>query len=456
MLPPTRGVLADLSGTGSGRSGRLFGVASFEGQLWEAVLGLTRSDPRHAKVRSMVLGRSRYVTVVLVSCAIVGCFDLNRSRPSADAARPDGGAVDTLSASDSADGNDAASGPARWDTASEMLDSRRRHSVTVLADGTVLVVGGSSKSGKKNAERYEPTSGKWSPAGQMSVEHQEHTATLLTDGRVLVAGGCGDAITSTCMIGVGAEIYDPKATTNPWSVAAPMPRARRSHRATRLADGRVVLVGGFDNLTNHIALDIYNPQSNSWTTPTASLSVARNLASVTTLDNGLVLIAGGTDGNTFHATIEVFDPVGNVVKLADAQLAEARASHTATLLRDGAVLFTGGICTHSPATAPCAVQKAEIYRPLLDQVTAAGSPGGTFRHHTATLLRDGRVLLVGGLDNPLATTLFTPQPAGWSTSAAPSVGRYEHDAALMTDGRVIAVGGADGTGASKAVEVYTP
>ena len=80
-----------------------------------------------------------------------------------------------------------------------MTDRRMLHTTTLLRDGRVLVVGGTSHTGNLDTtEMYDPATGVWSPAGMMSKARAQHTATLLADGRVLVVGGND---TST-------EIYD--------------------------------------------------------------------------------------------------------------------------------------------------------------------------------------------------------------------------------------------------------
>jgi type II secretory pathway component GspD/PulD (secretin) len=71
-----------------------------------------------------------------------------------------------------------------------------------------------------------------------------HTATLLSTGKVLVVGGVRfdggsfEALATT-------ELYDPVA--NSWSSIAALTTPRFLHTATRLADGRVLIVGGLSS-----------------------------------------------------------------------------------------------------------------------------------------------------------------------------------------------------------------
>jgi hypothetical protein len=69
-----------------------------------------------------------------------------------------------------------------------MTTARDATKATLLANGQVLITGGSNPS-LASAELYDPTTGVFSPASAMSSGRSNHTATRLLDGRVLIAGG---------------------------------------------------------------------------------------------------------------------------------------------------------------------------------------------------------------------------------------------------------------------------
>ncbi len=124
-----------------------------------------------------------------------------------------------------------------------------------------------------------------------------HTATLLTTGHVLVAGGHTPRIGGGDSLAV-AQLFDPSTRT--WTRVPNLRGKREMHTAVSLADGRVLVAGGFSGYGGYPAYRVENV-----------------------------------------ASAEVFDPV--TATWADAgNLNAARGTHTATLLRDGSVLVVGG------------------------------------------------------------------------------------------------------------------
>jgi Galactose oxidase, central domain len=88
----------------------------------------------------------------------------------------------------------------------------------------------------------------------MATARGGHTATLLADGRVLVAGGTLGFFRD---VYDSAELYDPK--TGSFGPTDPMTTAREHHTATLLADGRVLVTGGFNGSEILASADILDP-----------------------------------------------------------------------------------------------------------------------------------------------------------------------------------------------------
>ncbi len=112
-----------------------------------------------------------------------------------------------------------------WQTVAPMNNSRVYHTLTMLADGTVLAVGGSPTTdqhvittGVLPAEIWNPDTGVWAPVASMAASRNYHsTALLMPDGRVLVAGG-GHSFNSGDPGQYSAQFYSP-----PYLSAGPRP-----------------------------------------------------------------------------------------------------------------------------------------------------------------------------------------------------------------------------------------
>ena len=122
-------------------------------------------------------------------------------------------------------------------------------------------------------------------------------------------------------------------------------------------------------------------------------------------------------------------------------LHDARVVHTATLLKDGRVLVAGGGQGPDWLDGYWNVPGAELF----DPVSGSFTPAGTFarQSHTATLLPSGKVLLAGG---DLSTTtaeseLYDPVTGQFQPTGSLVVARESHTATPLQDGRVLIVGG---------------
>ena len=126
-------------------------------------------------------------------------------------------------------------------------------------------------------------------------------------------------------------------------------------------------------------------------------------------------------------------------------MAEGRGSQTATLLPNGKVLVVGGNVASSPPLAPAT---AELYDPKTRTWSSAGSLSTPRWGHTATLLPNGKVLVAGGSpDDPYtpgslaSVEIYDPGTNTWSAAASMHTPRSFHSATLLADGRVLIAGG---------------
>jgi hypothetical protein len=115
-----------------------------------------------------------------------------------------------------------------------------------------------------------------------------------------------------------------------------------------------------------------------------------------------------------------------------------RSGADAILLKDGRVLVMGGL----------GLSSAEIYDPATGTFTATGSMGSLRVFEGIVLLQDGRVLLAGGVlgsgwsELTTSSLIYDPGTGRFTPTGSMSIARDNARAALLADGRVLVVGGA--------------
>ena len=290
-----------------------------------------------------------------------------------------------------------------WTSATGMLQPRAYAAAVLLSDGSVLVAGG-SRYGQPldTAERYFPGTDTWVAAGRLNLPRTQATLTLLRDGRVLAAGG-GIEGTPGWNSTASAEVFDPKRSS--WTLTAPMSAARARQTATLLADGEVLVVGGattFHGETGSVSAtaDIYNAATGTWRSA-GQMSKPRYVHSAVLLADGRVLVAGGwyatSSSDPSHETVEIYDPAANKWSTTGSMI-QARAEFAMVSLPDGRVLAAGGIDPLYKVQGG-----SELYDPATGTWHATGKLAVGAMGSVVQPLRDGRVLIAGGAMDSLAS-----------------------------------------------------
>lgn len=294
-----------------------------------------------------------------------------------------------------------------------------------------------------------PPVGTWTEAPALAAIRGTATAVVLDDGRVLAAGGGVGAIALDA-----AEIYDPSSQA--WQQVAPLAQARRGHQAVVLDDGRVLVAGGLANGVPLASAEVYDAGTDAWS-PLAPMSIPRLGHSLTRLADGRVLAAGGSalesegaaaGGQTIRteASTEIFDPDTGTWAPGGA-MGTARFEHTATLLGDGRVLMVGGSGPTRDGEAVGPLASTELYDPAADVFVGSSDLTAARTNHAAALLNQNAVIVSGGAggdngDVSLASVeVFDSRAAAWTTVGAMGTTRTGHSASALDDGRVLVAGG---------------
>lgn len=256
-----------------------------------------------------------------------------------------------------------------------MLTARREHAAITLLDGRVLVAGGTTPNStfSSSAEIYDPATGLWTATGQMNTAYFRTLARLLPDGRAMIAdrGGSG---------GHHAEIYDPASGS--FSKSGNMVETSSWHGMVVLADGRVLKVGGFANNAYSRNAEIWDPATNMWSA-TGPMAEARQDIQPVLLPDGKVLVAGGRSSMRLRST-EIYDPATGTFS-AGPEMPIEFAPDSATLLANGDFIFTDAYA-----------RQLLRYRPGTGSWNIAGPKRTATRATTVSRLPDDGLLFAGG------------------------------------------------------------
>jgi hypothetical protein len=285
-----------------------------------------------------------------------------------------------------------------WRPAVESPLATRSRDTDLLGDGEVLVTS------PQGNWRFRPSDGSWRPAAAMDHQRSVYASSSLADGRLLVCGGTDESNLALA----SCEIYSP--AIDHWSPSASMSTPRFGALAATLSDGRVFVTGGAFNPTQDGSFDVnldpldtsetFNPATDAFSPGPPYLDPVTD-PTLVSLPDGHLLAIGGRQGSRIRtATTQELDPRTGTWSI--------RASPTAfglgTLLPDGRVLVIGA----APGEGFFAVGGGAIYDPAIDLWTPITPPPADHVPGLAAVLPDGRVLTVG-FGSPPDAAIFDPQ-----------------------------------------------
>lgn len=297
--------------------------------------------------------------------------------------------------------------------------NREYYSVTALKTGKILIAGGFDGTDVMGTSYlFDPETKAYTETGAMVVPRSGHKTVLLQDGRVLVSQGYGNRslVTGQPIVDMGplpnAEVYDP--ATGTWSSFARFDQwdVNVGGASVALSDGRALILGGETQSGTPWSNALLFDGAGTFTTvPFQNLGWGKWFPMVQ-LQDGRVFYSGGytgqnrPDGNTdadweIMQGAKLYNPVDGT-SVAAGTMTSKRMNHTATVLPNGKVLLVGGIshnrvpygALYAPEWEPTAT--AEIFDPATGTFTPTGSLQLPRTGHDAILLPTGQVQVVGG------------------------------------------------------------
>ena len=312
----------------------------------------------------------------------------------------------------------------------------------IMADGRILVLGGSDSAGPVNSvEIYDPEKKVWIEGVPMGEPRHLFTLTRLRNGTYLVTGGFNGSRASASV-----EAFDPSIPK--WTAKTPMREGRYSHTATLLPDGRVLIAGGSDDLRGKGTAEIYDPKADSWS-PAGTMSITDRLWHTATLIGGdRVLVVGSPTS----PVCEVYNVTNNTWSVVGS-LAEVRSRHSAVMLKGGNVMVVGGM---DQLTSTSRVS-AEVFDPLKGTWSSAGAL--SVPRHFATALGDGNghIFVIGGHNEGHGAVesveMFSIGTGKWETVAGLSLRADGGTGLLLPSGSLFIAGGSIASGFSSSARL---
>lgn len=298
--------------------------------------------------------------------------------------------------------------------------------------------------------------GSWSRAPRIEASSRR-ASWLLGLGLAIAVAGCSSAVASTSASGSSQG----PSETSPKPTGAPLPKPTvRSGTFTAtgptdlpdqdpaepvlLKNGEVLVVGEgaavlYDPTTRKFR-STGDPVPNSSDSDYPEMAFEPSGNEPLLLADGRVLTPGSSD-------VQVYDPSTGAFTIKG-QEASSHSLGATVLLKDGRVLAIGGAVEVPDEESSGAT--VDIFDPTTGKFSRTGSMKTGRDSFTATRLRDGRVLVAGGETQDTdagsayaSAEIYEPATGKWSRTGSMTTSRYDATATLLTNGKVLVTGGVD-------------
>lgn len=315
-----------------------------------------------------------------------------------------------------------------------------------------------------------PQEGDFIKVGKISFPRFGHEAILLDDGRVLIFGGTTEYFGETAEIKKingdvhNIEVYDPN--TRKFTTIGMMNETLYDYAATKLKDGRILITGGSSENKSIKSTMFLNPKSGTLEKG-PDMNSPRIKHSATLLNDGRVLISGGQELDLMRKKLplawiimqsEIYDPKANKFIIAPS-MNIPRSDHSTVVLKDGRVLIIGGVGKNK-------LTKIEIYNPKTNKYELAGSMNIARILPNAYVLKDGNVLISGGVGEDKHSLwlreieLYNPETKESKIITKRTSEPDMPTEVLLKDDKILFTGGSTGVGLGlvwyKTSEIFDP
>ncbi|MAT08008.1 MAG: hypothetical protein CL707_02745 [Chloroflexi bacterium] len=276
---------------------------------------------------------------------------------------------------------------------------------------------------------------------ELESKRDRFALLVLSNGNLIAAGGKEVGMQAQSgNFNRTVEIFDP--IKNQWTFTGEMKEERMSPVLFELPDGNVMVIGGLSGARDPlISTEILDSNTGTFSMGPEMIRPHNEMGAVT-LNDGRFMVIGGSSYDEdigFQVALsketEIFDP-GSGTWTEAAPMSDKRANHSALVLNDGKVLVLGGGKTDGPY-----LKSIEIYDPNTDTWKFGADMTKGRVAHTATVLSDGKVLVVGGKGKLTLAEIYDPETDTWALAGETNTSRGDHAALLLADGSVLVTGG---------------
>ncbi|MCX6174926.1 MAG: T9SS type A sorting domain-containing protein [Ignavibacteriales bacterium] len=265
--------------------------------------------------------------------------------------------------------------------------------------------------------------GSWFATDSMIEKRRYHAGIQLDNGNILITGGYGVSGPASN----GAEIFN--ITNFKWGTAISMNKGRGDHNLVKLNDGSILAIGGYSEKT----CEILDKNLTNWIF-TDSLKMSRWYGqSVVIMQNGNVMIIGGYKGSLNDPSqraikeCEIYNYSGKFWEITS-ELNIGRFGHTATVLKDERVIVIGGNTINNGVIL---LNSCEIFNPITKSWTTVAPMHYSRAGHSATLLSNGKVLVVGG--KQAISELYNPSTDTWEEVGPVMLASGHNNAVILSN-----------------------
>ncbi len=281
-------------------------------------------------------------------------------------------------------------------------------------------------------------SGTWSTASSDGFTGRDGLSSSEVGGKIYVIGGWGSTGPLNTL-----EVFDP--STNSWSTpqTSGIFNPRYAHCAG-VVGGKIYIIGGGDLYGLVGTVGVFDPSTNTWSSPSTTGTFTERIFAAASVVDGKIYVMGGNSDTGILNTLEIFDPSTNTWSTPQTKGTFTPRTWLTSCVVNGKIYAIGGANTMSLNTF-------EIFDPVAN-VWSTPEVGGFLspRHALSSVVIDSNVYLVGGIQGGVSewfdsVVVFDHITSSWST--IPLFGKFTVRSSLCASAvgrKIYAMGGVEG------------